>query len=194
MTQVDAQTPTAIRPPLPAGDYVLDPAHTHVGFVGRHLMVTKVRGTFEKVDAEIHIGETLADSTLLVRIDVNSVATRDEKRDGHLRSADFFDTANHPYMTFRSTLVEARPDGHYAITGDLTIREHTRPVTLDANFLGSVKTPWGTQAAAISAVTEINREEWGLNWNVALESGGWLVSKTIQLEIEAEIVSAPTTA
>lgn len=194
MAQVLTPPDTGIRPPLPEGEYVLDQAHTHVGFVGRHLMVTKVRGTFKKVDARIHVGETLADSRLEVRIDVGSLATSDEKRDGHLRSADFFDAENHPHMTFRSTAVEASPDGHYAITGDLTIRDQTHPVTLDARFLGTARTPWGTEAAAITAVAEIDRERWGLTWNVALESGGWLIGKTIELEIEAEIVPAPAAA
>ena len=185
------QTPTVSRPPLSAGDYVLDPAHTHVGFVGRHLMVTKVRGSFEKVEGRIHVGESLESSFAEVTTDVASLTTRDEKRDAHLRSPDFFDAERFPKMTFRSTRVEPAGDGRYALMGDLTIRDQTRPVTLDVEYLGTEKTPWGTQAAAISASVEIDREEWGLTWNVALESGGWLVSRKIQLEIEAELVQAP---
>jgi polyisoprenoid-binding protein YceI len=184
----------AVRPPLPPGDYILDPAHTSVGFVGRHLMVTKVRGTFPKAEARIHVGETLESSSLEVTIDVASVQTRDEKRDNHLRSADFFDVEHYPSMTFRATHAEAVGEGRYAITGDLTIRDQTHPVTLDTQFLGAEKTPWGTQAAAVSASAEIDRERWGLMWNVALESGRFLVSKMIQLEIDAEVVPAPAPA
>ena len=186
-----AQPPsTASRPPLAPGEYALDAAHTHVGFVARHLMVTKVRGSFEKVDARIRVGESLDLSSLEVAIDVASVQTRDEKRDAHLRSADFFDAERFPRMTFRSTRVEPVREGRYAVTGDLTIRDQTHPVTLDVEYLGSEKTPWGTQAAVVSAAAEIDREDWGLTWNVALESGGVLVSKRIQLEIDAEIVAA----
>ncbi|MGA8016887.1 MAG: YceI family protein [Candidatus Dormiibacterota bacterium] len=188
------QTATLSRPPIPAGDYVLDPSHTHVGFVGRHLMVSKVRGAFEKAEGRVRVGETLADSSFEVTVDVASVATRDEKRDGHLRSADFFDVERFPQLTFRSTRIEPAADNRYAITGDLTIRDQTHPVTLDVEYLGAQKTPWGTQSAGITASAEIDREQWGLTWNVALESGGWLVSRKIQLEIEAEVVAAPPAA
>jgi len=182
---------TVSRPPLPAGAYVLDPAHTRVGFLARHLVVTKVRGAFDKVEARIRVGETVQDSSVEVTVDVASLTTRDEKRDAHLRSADFFDTEHHPEMTFRSTRIEPSGEGRYALTGDLTIRGVSRPITLDTEFLGTQATPWGTQAAVISATAEIDREDWGLTWNVALESGGVLVSKKIQLEIDAEILPSP---
>ena len=185
---------TATRPPLAPGEYVLDPAHTNVGFLARHLVVTKVRGTFEKVEARIHAAETLDASSLAVTIDVASLTSRDEKRDGHLRSADFFDVEKYPTMTFRSTAVAAAGEGHYAVTGDLTIRDQTHPVTLDVTYLGDQKSPWGTSVAVISASGEIDREQWGLTWNVALESGGVLVSRKIELEIDAEIVAAPAAA
>jgi len=185
---------TATRPPLAAGEYILDPSHTHVGFLARHLVVTKVRGTFEKVDARIRVGDTLESSAVDVTIDVASLTSRDEKRDGHLRSADFFDVEKYPTMTFRSSAVTAGGQGHLAVAGDLTIRDQSRPLTLDVEFLGAQKTPWGTSVAVISAAAEIDREEWGLTWNVALESGGMLVSKKIQLEIEAEIVPVPAAA
>ncbi len=186
--------PTATRPPLAPGEYVLDPAHTNVGFLARHLVVTKVRGTFEKVDARIRVGESLDTSTLEVAVDVASLTSRDEKRDAHLRSADFFDVEKYPTMTFRSTAMKAGGKDRFAVTGDLTIRDQTHPLTLDVEFLGTEKTPWGTSVAVISAAAEIDREEWGLTWNVALESGGMLVSKKIQLEIESEIVPAPAAA
>jgi polyisoprenoid-binding protein YceI len=159
--------------------------------VARHLVVTKVRGIFEKVEARIRVGETLATSGVEATIDVASLDSRDEKRDTHLRSADFFDVEKFPTLTFRSTGVEATGKEHYAVTGDLTIRDRTHPITLDVEFLGSEKTPWGSSVAVISASAEIDREEWGLTWNVALESGGVLVSKKIQLEIDAELVAAP---
>jgi polyisoprenoid-binding protein YceI len=184
----------ATRPPLAAGEYALDPSHTHVGFLARHLVVTKVRGTFEKVEARITVGEDLASSSLEVAIDVASLTSRDEKRDTHLRSADFFDVEKYPTMTFRSTALEAGAGGHFAVTGDLTIRDQTHPLTLDVEYLGEQKTPWGSTVSVVSASAEIDREQWGLTWNVALESGGVLVSKKIVLEIEAEIIPAPAAA
>jgi len=185
---------TATRPPIALGSYVLDPSHTRVGFQARHLMVSKVQGIFEKVDAEIRVGESLEASGVEVTIDVASVNSRDEKRDGHLRSADFFDVEKFPTMTFRSTSVEAAAEGRYAVIGELTIRDQSHPVTLDVEYLGAQKTPWGTSVSIISATAEIDREQWGLTWNVALESGGVLVSKKVELQIEAEIVPAAVVA
>jgi polyisoprenoid-binding protein YceI len=123
-----------------------------------------------------------------------SVNTQDQQRDDHLRSADFFDAAAFPTMTFRSTRVERAGGDHYTVTGDLTIRDQTHPLTLDVEYAGAARTPWGSVAAGITASGEIEREQWGLGWNVALESGGVLVSKKIQLEIEAEIVAAAPVA
>jgi polyisoprenoid-binding protein YceI len=189
-----SQAAIAARLPLAPGEYVLDPSHTHVGFLARHLVVTKVRGTFEKVEAKITVGDDLATSGVEATIDVASLTSSDEKRDGHLRSADFFDVEKYPTMTFRSTGVEIAAGGHFALTGDLTIRDQTHPLTLDVEYLGAEKTPWGTSVAVVSASAEIDREQWGLTWNVPLESGGVLVSKKIQLEIEAELVQAPAAA
>jgi polyisoprenoid-binding protein YceI len=187
-------TQTATAPPLAAGEYVLEPSHTQVAFLARHLMVSKVRGNFEKFEGKITVGETLTVSGVEVTIDVASLNSRDEKRDVHLRSAEFFDVEKHPTMTFRSTAVAGAAGGHFAVTGDLTVRDQTHPVTLDVEYLGAEKTPWGTSVAVVSASAEIDRDQWGLTWNVALESGGVLVSKKIQLEIEAEIVPAPAAA
>ena len=177
--------------PLAPGEYVLDPSHTHVAFVGRHLMVTKVRGSFEKVEARISVGDSPEASRVEATIDVATLSTRDEKRDAHLRSPDFFDVERFPAITFRSSRIEPAGETRFAVTGDLTIRDQTHPITLNVEYGGTEATPWGTQAAAISASAEIDRERWGLTWNVALESGRFLVSKSIQLEIEAEIVAAP---
>jgi polyisoprenoid-binding protein YceI len=187
-------TQTATAPPLAAGEYVLEPSHTQVGFLARHLMVSKVRGNFEKFEGKITVGETLAVSGVEVTIDVASLNSRDEKRDTHLRSAEFFDVEKYPTMTFGSTAVTAAAGGHFAVTGDLTVRDQTHPVTLDVEYLGAEKTPWGTAVAVVSGSAEIDREQWGLTWNVALESGGVLVSKKIQLEIAAEMVPAPAAA
>jgi polyisoprenoid-binding protein YceI len=192
MTQTT--TATAARPPIAPGGYVLDPSHTRVGFLARHLVVSKVRGSFEKADGKIRVGEDLATSAVEVTIDVASVSSRDEKRDGHLRSADFFDVEKFPTMTFQSTSTELATGGHFAVTGNLTIRDQTHPVTLDVEYLGAEKSPWGTTVSAISASAEIDREQWGLTWNAALESGGVVVGKKILLEIEAELVSAPAAA
>ena len=188
------QTTNATRPPLAPGQYVLDPSHTRVGFLARHLVVSKVRGSFEKAEAKITVGEDFAASAVDVTIDVASVSSRDEKRDGHLRSADFFDVEKYPTMIFHSTSTELATGGHFAVTGDLTIRDQTHPVTLDVEYLGAEKSPWGTTVSAISASAEIDREQWGLTWNAVLESGGVVVSKKILLEIEAELVSAPVAA
>jgi polyisoprenoid-binding protein YceI len=182
------------RPPIPPGDYILDPAHTHVGFVGRHLMVSKVRGTFSQVDGRIRVGEDLESSSVEASVALDSITTGEPKRDAHLRSADFFDVERFPTMTFRSTSARQTGEGRYAVTGDLTIRDQTHPLTLDVEYLGTEKTPWGTQASAITASAEIDREQWGLTWNVALESGRWLVGRTITLEIEAEIIPAPASS
>ena len=119
--------------------------------------------------------------------------TRDERRDGHLRSADFFDAANHPAMTFRSTRVEALPNGHGRLIGDLTIRGVTREVALDVEFYGLAKSPWGTTSAGFCGLTKIDRRDWNLTWNQALETGGWLVGDQINIEIEIELVKVPET-
>ena len=171
-----------------AGTYVLDQAHTTVEFVGRHLMITKVRGRFTDFDGRIVIGDSPADSSVEVTIDAASVNSGDDKRDGHLRSPDFLDVENYPTMTFRSTSVDVGPDGSAKITGDLTVKDVTRPVTLDVEFDGASPDPWGGQRLGFTASTEIDREDWGLTWNVALETGGMLVGKKIRLEFNVQAV------
>jgi polyisoprenoid-binding protein YceI len=193
MTQTTTTAATT-TPPLAPGEYVLDPSHSRVGFLARHLVVSKVRGNFEKAEGKITVGENLAASAVEVTIDVASISSRDGKRDEHLRSADFFDVEKFPTMTFQSTSTELASGGHFAVTGNLTIRDQTHPVTLDVEYLGAEKSPWGTTVSAISASAEIDREQWGLTYNAVLESGGVMVSKKILLEIEAELVSAPAAA
>jgi polyisoprenoid-binding protein YceI len=151
-------------------------------------MITKVRGRFTDFDGKIEIGEAPEDSSVEVTIDTASVDTSDEKRDGHLRSPDFLDVENYPTISFKSTNIDVGRNGSAKITGDLTIKGVTRPVTLDVEFDGAQADPWGGQRLGFSARTEIDREDWGLTWNVALETGGVLVGKRIQLELNVEAV------
>ncbi|MEI7743314.1 MAG: YceI family protein [Chloroflexota bacterium] len=171
--------------------FSIDPAHTDVLFSAKHMMVTTVRGKFAGVSGSISVVE--ADptaSTGSFSIDVASLNTGVEQRDGHLRSADFFDAANHPNATFTVGSVSARGGDDYSVTGDLTIRGTTRPVTFDVEFLGFYTGMNGARRAGFHAPGKINREEFGLNWNVALESGGWLVGKEIKLELDLAFEAA----
>lgn len=177
------------RSTLPAaGTWAIDPGHSTVGFVARHLMVTKVRGSFQDVAGVATIGEDPTDSGVEVTLQAASITTRNGDRDAHLRSPDFFDVENHPTITFRSTGVRQLTGGRFVLDGDLTIKGVTRPVGLDVEFEGLTGDPWGGQRAAFTASAEIDREAWGLNWNVALESGGWLVSKKVKLELDVQLV------
>jgi polyisoprenoid-binding protein YceI len=172
-----------------AGEWQIDPAHTSVEFVGRHLMVTKVRGSFAEVSGTISVGDDPLESAVAVTMKTASVSTGSQERDAHLISADFLDVDSYPEMRFVSTGV--RPDGDgWVLDGDLTIKDVTRPVSLDFEFVGIVDDPWGNSKAGFSASTEILREDWGLTWNVTLESGGLLVSKKIALEIEVQAALA----
>jgi polyisoprenoid-binding protein YceI len=172
----------------PAGTWVFDKAHTSVGFVARH-MLSKVRGQFNEFDGKVVIGDGLEDSFVEIEIDAGSVDTKTDMRDNHLRSGDFFDIERFPKITFRST--EVRPTGGntFQLVGDLTIKDITREVVLDAEFLG-----WGPGGqpeypplAAFSASVEVEREDWDLTWNMAVETGGMLVGKRVKLEIETEL-------
>jgi polyisoprenoid-binding protein YceI len=184
MTTTAPQT----RTDLPAaGTWTIDGSHSSVEFVVRHLMVSKVRGRFEAFNGEIEVGERPEDSKVAVAISAGSVSTGDEGRDGHLRSADFFDAEQFPTITFRSTGV--RPVGkQWAVDGELTVHGESRPVTLDLEYQGSLTDPFGNDKAVFSASTEIDREEFGLTWNQALESGGVLVGKKAKIEIEVQAV------
>ena len=180
-------TETTTRPAIDTGLWTLDKAHTKIGFMAKHLMVTKVRGHFERYEAEVEIAEELTESRIEVTFDAASITTGAEDRDGHLRSADFLDVENHPTIRFEST--EIRHDGDkWRVVGDLTIREMTRPVVLDAIYEGTATDPWGKDHVGFSAVARVNREDWGLTWNAALEGGGWLVSKEVTIEIEGQLV------
>jgi polyisoprenoid-binding protein YceI len=174
---------------LPApGTYEIDASHTHVGFVVRHLMVSKTRGHFPVVSGTIVIGHDPLDSSVEVSIDTASVDTGDEKRDGHLRSADFFASDEHPEMSYRSRGVTRIAPGRWEVEGDLTVRDVTRPVVLHVTFEGGVVDPWGNARAGFAATAEIDRDAFGLTWNQVLEGGGVLVGRTVAIEIEAEAV------
>jgi polyisoprenoid-binding protein YceI len=173
---------------LPApGTWAIDPGHADIGFVGRHFGLTKVRGRFTGVQGTVIFDQDLARSQVEVVIEMASVSSGDSALDDHLRSADFFDAGNHPIATFRSTRI-ATSGTTARVTGDLTIKGVTRPVVLDAEFVGHAVDPWGNDRAVFSARAAINREDWGLAWNMVLEAGGLLVSKEIKLEIEVELV------
>jgi polyisoprenoid-binding protein YceI len=158
-----------------------------VGFVARHLMVTKVRGHFESHDVDIDVAEDLAESRIEVSLDAASITTGAPERDNHLRSADFLDVDNHPRLTFVST--DINPEGDvWKITGDLTIRDVTHPITLIATYDGAAVDPWGKEHIGFTASAVMTRADWDLTWNAQLEGGGWLVSKEVVLEIEGELV------
>ena len=180
-------TETTTRPDIDAGVWTLDRSHTKIGFVAKHLMVTKVRGNFETYDATVVIAEDLAESRIKVTIDPSSITTGSDDRDNHLRSNDFFDAENHPAIEFTSTQIERDGDG-FKVTGDLTVRGTTRPLTLAAVYEGTAVDPWGNTHVGFSASGKVNREDWGLTWNAALEGGGWLVSKEVVLEIEGQLI------
>jgi polyisoprenoid-binding protein YceI len=174
---------------LPAtGNYALDPSHSQVGFAVRHLMVSKTRGRFSDFAGTVAIAENPLESSVDVTIQTASVDTRDEQRDGHLRSGDFFDAEAWPAMTYKSRSVQEAGKGRYVVDGDLTIKGVTRPVPLEVSFEGGASDPWGGVRIGFSAKAELDREDFGLSWNQALETGGVLVGKKVTIEIEAEAI------
>lgn len=185
-------TPTTTRTiddvELPApGTWRLDPGHADVGFVGRHFMLTKVRGRFVDVDAILETAEHIEDSHLEATIRMASVDSGDATRDQHLRSADLFDVERHPVAAFESTSISWNGQSG-TMTGDLTIKDITRSVTLDVTLLGVVTDPWDNERAVVEALGRINREDWDITWNMLLESGGLLVSKEIDLVLHVELI------
>ena len=170
-----------------AGAWDIDAGHTDVAFIGRHFMVTKVRGRFTEVSGRVVIAPDLSDSAVEVVINMASVQSGSADRDAHIKSAELFDVEQFPTATFRSTTVEWHGTTG-VIRGDLTIHGVTREVPLAVTFQGHVRDPWGGDRAIFSATTKINREDFGITWNVALEAGGFLVSKDIQIEIDLETV------
>ena len=169
----------------PAGSYELDPTHTVVGFVARH-MLSKVRGQFTEFAGTIGVGDSPQDSHVDVEVKTGSITTHTEKRDQHLMNGDFLDVEKHPVLAFRGTAVRPTGGTSFELEGDLTIKDITRRVTLSGEFLGWGPDMEGEPMLAASARTTIDREDWGMTWNVAVEAGGFLVGKKVDLEIEVE--------
>lgn len=170
----------------------IDTAHTAIQFTVRHMMISKVRGSFEKFTGTVHLDEQNPAHTVVdVQIDTASINTRDPQRDAHLRSADFFNTDQYPTANFKSRRIEVTGQNKARLTGDLTIRDITHEVVVDVEFNGILKNPWGSNAAGFSASTRINRKDWNLTWNVALETGGVLVGDDIDINVELELVQVP---
>lgn len=172
----------------------LDTAHTVASFSGRHMMITTVRGTLGPVTGVIHFDENnLAASSVEATIDATQISSGLADRDNHLRSADFLDVANFPTVTFKSTRVEPTSETTGKVYGDLTIRGVTREVVIDAEYIGRIASPFGDTRVGFTGTTKINREDFGLTWNVAIEAGGVLVSKDIKIELDAEAILVPET-
>jgi polyisoprenoid-binding protein YceI len=167
----------------------LDPSHSEILFSVRHMMISKVRGQFRSFTTDIDLDLENPESTrVAVQIDAASIETRDSQRDAHLKSADFLNAEAYPTLEFKSTRVERLGENHGRLHGELTIRGEICPVTLEVEFNGTSRSPWGTTSAGFSATTTINRKDWDLTWNVALETGGWLVSDQIEINIQLELV------
>jgi polyisoprenoid-binding protein YceI len=170
------------------GKFELDPAHTRVSFVARHMMVSKVRGGFTSASGSIVVAENPLESHVDVTIDAASIDTGDATRDEHLRSEEFLDVAHYPEIRYRSTRVRPGDGNKWAIDGMLTVRAVTREVVLSVEFCGAQPDPWGNLRAGFLANTEIDREDFDITWNQILESGGFLVGKGVRIEIDAELV------
>lgn len=176
---IDVATTTG----LPTGTWTIDPSHSEIGFTARHLM-SKVRGSFEEFEGRIVIGEgTLATAT----VDLSSIDTRDEQRDGHLRSKDFFDVENSGHMTFVSTDVEEGGRG-FLVTGELSIKGVTRPVTLDVEYFGSQTDPWGGTRAGFEGTTEISRKDFGVDFNIPMDGGRLLIGDKVAINVSVQVV------
>jgi polyisoprenoid-binding protein YceI len=171
-----------------AGTYVLDAAHKRVGFVVRHLMVSKVRGNFGEASATITIGEDPLQSSVTATIATESVFTGQPDRDNHLRTGDFFEVAKYPTIEFRSTGIRSFEGNEFVLEGELTIKGITKPVELLVEFEGVGRSPYSHDVFGFSATTEIDREDWGLTYNMALESGGVMIGKKVKIEIEGEAI------
>jgi polyisoprenoid-binding protein YceI len=170
-----------------AGTWTIDPLHSEVGFSVRHMMVSKVRGKFSKFSGELVTAENPLASSVTAEIDLSSIDTGAEQRDGHLRSPDFFDTENHPVMTYRSTGIRAKGDG-YVLDGDLTLKGVTKDVPLALELNGFGPDPYGGTRAGFTATGEINRQDFGVTWNAAMEHGGVVVSDKVTIHLEVEAV------
>ncbi|WP_223595537.1 YceI family protein [Neobacillus bataviensis] len=171
--------------------WALDAAHSSVDFSVRHMMIANVKGSFNSFNATIEADPTdLTTASIEFAIETSSVDTRNQDRDGHLVSADFFDAPNHPNMTFKATNIEKTDDGEYNVTGDLTLRGVTKQETFAVTFEGTGKDPWGNEKAGFSATGSINRSDYGLVWNAALETGGVLVGDKVKINLQIQAAKA----
>ena len=189
MTQATlaSQSPNqVVRPPV--GVWTIGPAHSSVEFVVRHLMISKVRGTFREFRGTIDIAEDPTQSSVEATIMAASIDTGDRKRDEHLRSADFLDVEHYPEIRYRSTSVQPADGDQWRVDGDLTVKDITRPISLNVEFCGVATDPWGNARAGFLGTTEINRHDFDITWNQALETGGYLVGKGVRVEIDVEAV------
>lgn len=176
-----------------SGDYTLDVTHTRIGFSARHAMVTTVRGQFDDFTATAHVDTANPTaSSAEVRIDAASIGTGNADRDGHLRSGDFLDVETYPELVFKTTSVTRRDADTFNLVGDLTIKDVTRPISIDFEVTGSARDPFGYLRVGFEGTTTINRKDWGLTWNAALETGGVLVSDKIRLEFDISAIATPT--
>ena len=168
--------------------FVVDQAHSAVGFEVKHMMVSKVKGQFGSYTADVEAADLtdLTTASIAFKIDVASIDTRNEDRENHLKSADFFDVENYPTIDFKSTNI-TRDGDDYKVTGDLTIKDVTKPVTFDVEYGGKGTNPWGVEVYGFEAAAKVNREEFGLTWNAPLETGGVLVGKDIKIKVELEV-------
>jgi polyisoprenoid-binding protein YceI len=186
---------TPIVPAALTGSYTIDPVHSRIGFVARHAMVTKVRGSFNEFHGSGYFdAANPANTKLELTIKAASIDTRNADRDAHLRSNDFFDMDTYPQITFSSTSVEQTGDAGFRVTGDLTIKGVTRPVTVGFEYTGSAVDPYGNQRIGFEGTTTVNRKDWGVNWNAALEAGGVLVSENVTLEFDVSAIRSADAA
>jgi len=183
-TVTTGTTPTSTIPGLVAGTYAIDPAHSEIGFTVRHLM-TKVRGTFQEYAGDIVVKDSLEESTANVTVELGSVHTRSEQRDGHLRSGDFFDAENSPKMTFTSTGLKPEGDD-YVLAGELTIKNVTKPIELAVEFLGVDQNAYGQTIIGFEASAQISRKEWGIDFNVPLEGGKLLIGDKVDIHLDVQ--------
>jgi polyisoprenoid-binding protein YceI len=168
-----------------------DTSHSSINFAVRHMVVSKVHGRFLKWSGDLQFApDNLTQSKIEVEVDANSIETHDEKRDAHLKSADFLDSGKYPKMSFKSTRIEKAGDNEYNVVGNLTVHGVTKEIALKTEFGGRAKDPWGGERAGFTASTTINRKDFGLGWNVALEAGGWLVGEKVEISLEVEALKA----
>jgi polyisoprenoid-binding protein YceI len=169
-----------------------DNAHSEILFSVRHMMISKVRGQFDKFETDVNLDlDHPENTTVEARIEAASINTSEPDRDAHLKSPDFLNAEKYPYLVFKSTKVEVLDKNHAKMTGDLTIQDVTRPVIMDVEYAGLAKSPWGANTVGFTASTKISRKNWNLNWNVALETGGWLVGDEIEIDIQLELAQVP---